>query len=703
MKRLFAILLSAVMLLSLYCCTGTAEDTTAADTEMESAAASTETEPEMTETEPEETYPEETVTPSEATLAEGFSILPVPQRTKTENNTTKAFKAGGTLYFMEYESTFYGAESMIDRDSHHMGDLYVSAKYCVEYPVDEGYVYGEFNGDRYSEYLCFTDGVLYIYKGDGRKKPKYNNNTLLYTQKLDGDLTLCGTGDYNGDGMTDILFVGRYRTAFIGYSNENGFDFVSAGRLECGVKYESADFYSGDMNGDGLCDIIAVKDLDTCSWLVKENKAELYAEKRLNIEDSYECCCIADVNTDYICDLIVYLGNKRIRTYFGRIDGQFGPYEDEVGNENLYPTWDGDVTVKYMTPGDTNEDGVSDIIGTMTKRNSTEYNLVSLTYPTEAPAYDYSTHIIKKDDGTYILYNGGLYVDYDKDKYNPTDGDHVLVYTSEDGVRWHRNLDAPAFYLGGELGINGEWWCGNTIEPEVVYVDGTYYMYWQCENYTHLEDGTLIGHDKIGLATSKDGLHFERKTDTPVIINEPEYTSFDHEMLMYVEDDPDGLPFWLYVRRVIRNKLVKLIRLRSADPACYDFDTAEEVSGLSQIGNQMGWCRLDDGSRLYTHITFVQVGDGTVPALQFSKDGINWSAADVVLAGPDHADPLAANNPNIYFLGFSTINGTGEIERLPDGRYRFIYGGCTSKTPVAPHIFYSSVGRGECVFSLTVK
>ena len=168
-----------------------------------------------------------------------------------------------------------------------------------------------------------------------------------------------------------------------------------------------------------------------------------------------------------------------MRTYFGRVDGQFGPYENEIGNVNLYPTWESNLPIKYMTRGDTNEDGVDDIVATTKIKANKDFGIYSLTYPTVAPAYDYSTHIIKKTDGTYILYNGGLYVDYNKDKYNPTDGDHVLVYTSDDGRHWHRNLEAPAFYLGGELGVSNEWWSGNTIEPEVVCVDGTYYMYWQ--------------------------------------------------------------------------------------------------------------------------------------------------------------------------------------------------------------------------------
>ncbi len=53
-----------------------------------------------------------------------------------------------------------------------------------------------------------------------------------------------------------------------------------------------------------------------------------------------------------------------------------------------------------------------------------------------------------------------------------------------------------------------------------------------------------------------------------------------------------------------------------------------------------------------------------------------------------------ANNPNCYFLGISTLDGTGELEHMGRGRFRAIYGVTTSKTPVAPDIFHSEVGVG---------
>ncbi|MBR4256983.1 MAG: hypothetical protein IKQ18_07430, partial [Clostridia bacterium] len=130
---------------------------------------------------------------------------------------------------------------------------------------------------------------------------------------------------------------------------------------------------------------------------------------------------------------------------------------------------------------------------------------------------------------------------------------------------------------------------------------------------------------------------------------------------------------------------------------CFDYNDAEKVRGFEQLGTQTGYMILDDGTRLFVRITF----SGNSPALEFSDDGLVWYMAGISLSGVS-AD-VDTDRKNCYFCGFSTINGTGEIERTEDGSYVFIYGTCCSKSPVAPDIFYSNVGRGTCSLKITVK
>ena len=681
MKRLTVILLIIILALS------------SCDT---SVPAVTDGTPDITEqtvteevTEPEVTVPEDDLTADAPETKDGFAIAKTYKEQTTESSGTKRVKAGDIKLTFEYESTFYGSESLIKRDSHVFGFLYKMSRQTGDFPLSDGYYFADFNGDRYADMVVFDNGTLKIY-ASSKRSSKYNDDSLLYSQKLSFAGRLCGTGDFNGDGFADLLFYTENKRAVIGCGGEDGFDYKSVGFLPSPFELDASMIAAGDMNGDGITDIIAVNGLKYASFTVGED-VTLYHEDELIVTDEYRLWCTGDVNSDGVCDLVTVINDKQLRTYFGKVDGTFGPDNSDPTNKNLYPTYQAERKAGYITAADINGDGTCDVIFTEANKNS----MFTLTYPPDAPAYDYSTHIIKTDSG-YILYNGGRYTDYNKDRYGESEGDHVLVYLSDDGVNWHRNLDAPAFYLGGELGVTNEWWSGNTIEPEVIYVDGTYYMYWQCENYKTYK-GTTIGADRIGYATSKDGIHFERYTERPVIINDPEYIGYDHEEAIYVKDDPDGKCFWLYVRATVNNSGSSFIRIRSADPATFDYKDAEKVNGFSQLGNQIGYLRLDDGTKVFLRITF----SGKGPTLQISADGLDWKMSGINLPGVDqNAD---TDRKNCYFCGFSTVNGTGEIEKTEDGTFTFIYGTCCSKSPVAPDIFYANAGRGTCRLKVTVE
>ena len=70
------------------------------------------------------------------------------------------------------------------------------------------------------------------------------------------------------------------------------------------------------------------------------------------------------------------------------------------------------------------------------------------------------------------------------------------------------------------------------------------------------------------------------------------------------------------------------------------------------------------------------------------------------MASVDITDPVTSRNKNVYFLGMSTINGTGEIERLEDGTYKLVYVATTSNSPTAMEIFLSEAGVGVMTFKI---
>ena len=264
------------------------------------------------------------------------------------------------------------------------------------------------------------------------------------------------------------------------------------------------------------------------------------------------------------------------------------------------------------------------------------------------------------------------------------------------------------------MGWNESWWIGNTLEPEVVYVDGVYHMLLQTTGITP------SGHygDYINYASSTDGIHFERKTDSPVIRPEPgkDFTQFkdvygyeigfNHHELIYIPDDPDGKCFHLYAGHHINGAWAGYVRIRSADPTCFYWSDREGTGGIAQIGNQIGYISNYDGNgnRLYLRITFSDYEDAdgwrTVPVLQYSTDGLGFQGTTVRLASVDVTDPITQNNHNVYFLGFCTVNGTGEIQKNEDGSYKLVYLATTANASGGGPIFQAEAGVGVINFTL---
>jgi len=336
---------------------------------------------------------------------------------------------------------------------------------------------------------------------------------------------------------------------------------------------------------------------------------------------------------------------------------------------------------------------------------------VDRDFTSGAEAYDYSAHLIY-DTATeqYRLYSGGRWL-----RPELGDGDHVLQHVSKLGEpgSFKMPYDRPEFLNGEEEGEKDVWYAHNCLEPEVLRVGDTYYMYTQVMIVPGqiLPQGEVVaevGADRIQLFTSKDGSNWERFKERDVVINvdNPARTFLHHQEALYVPWDPDGKPWWLYIGLNDQEGWKGYFRVKSADPKTFDWATREPAPGFAQLGNQLAYCKQAPGGPLFVRITFTTdpVVDRHVPSLQFSRDGLQWSHGApgqvVLLAGSTNED----KNRNCYFLGLSTLDGTGELEYLGDDTYRALYVPTTSNTPVAMEIFLAEIGLGEVIFKLnTVK
>ncbi len=651
-------------------------------------------------------------------------------------------KAGKTF---TYQSTFYGHDSAINRDFAQYGWNYTSVD------VDDVYYKGQFfiaemTGDYYGDMVVLDGGKLSIYPAvvTTNKTFEFNGQThdsVYAYEKSDfafgepreyelglSDATLRGVGDFDANGYADVLLARADGTILLGLSAETGITVAEAGRIHG----DPSKLHAGDVEGDGYCDLVYIDKYSATPMHNTGNGFSLMETVTLPFNDEYTFVTVGDVNNDTRADVMWYTeeGTDRyFRAMFGRGDGFFGPRPEELtgkkGNTNLYAYTKRQrmVGMEWFALGDLSGDGIPDLL---TKATEGSQGGLYLHISADSPAYDYSLFGMVTSDGQYKMFAGGRWFDQSdavKDSMigrEQGEGDHVMIYSSKDGIKWDRYIDGPSFYLGIEQGIGGweqvgeGWWTGNTLEPEVVYVDGVYHMILQSSGYTQ---SGWYG-DYLGYASSTDGIHFTRKTDSPIILPEAgkDFTQFkevcgyeigfNHHELIYVADDPDGKVFHLYTGHFKNNQFAGYVRLRSADPTCFYWNEREVVDGFAQIGNQIGYISNYDGNgnRLFLRITFDDYtdkdGKRTVPVLQYSVDGLNFFSSKVRLASVDVTDPVTENNHNVYFLGFCTVNGTGELERNEDGSYKLVYLATTSATPVAPEIFGSEAGVGVLNFTL---
>jgi hypothetical protein len=316
-----------------------------------------------------------------------------------------------------------------------------------------------------------------------------------------------------------------------------------------------------------------------------------------------------------------------------------------------------------------------------------------------APAYDYASFMVRTGEDTGARHRHfwcGRWL-------SPwSDGDHILQNTSPDGgagnwAMWYNDADIwPGYAQGG----SGYWWQGNVCDPEVIWNPPT--GEWICYTQYQINPGDPLDYggyaitagDRIGYHTSPNLIRpWWRAIARGIFVNipDPARTFFHHHQVIYVTGDPQ--PYWIYVGINVNNVFEGYFRIKSADPTTFDFG-ARQPAGLAQLGNQLGYLDECPGGRLFYNITFVDNGAGrTVPSIQISRDGLNFSWGD---NGPVLMDGSHDNyaNKNCYFLGLGTLPG-GATYYLGAGHWKVVYSATTANSPVTPEMWSSEIGRGD--------
>lgn len=109
-----------------------------------------------------------------------------------------------------------------------------------------------------------------------------------------------------------------------------------------------------------------------------------------------------------------------------------------------------------------------------------------------------------KTDGKYWMF----YHSYPDAGYESGPAKIGLAFTEDESLMNWQFAGPPVFSYGGP----GDWDGGGLYKCCVIVLDGTYYMYYNAKN---LADG--MWKEQIGLATSRDMLHWTRHPENPLI------------------------------------------------------------------------------------------------------------------------------------------------------------------------------------------
>lgn len=617
-----------------------------------------------------------------------------------------------------YESEFFGFSAAVERSFTNYGwDFRPGGDYSLDLSAYQLSA-ADFNGDGLDEIVGYdpnTGVVTWLERTEPLaelspfvvSRPRSADRAGIFHEfQWISDNGVFLTGDFNGDGFVDIALAkqdGDGTLLRISFNDGNG-NFGEGTTYK--VDLTEGQLVSGDFNGDGIFDL--------CVYDPAEGQLNVFfgagdgtfskrVDSRVDIRGG--TLIAADFNQSRWWDVAFYNSDANpqgLVFLFGRGDGTFGPRDEEFGTrtEMNLKAWF-DMPEKYQSFSVAIGCKMEEFYPAGFAVYDPESQVIHYRLHRGPEAYNYSTHIIwDSEESIYKMWHGARWRTLDVNGQDIGDGDHIAYAYSEDGRKWFREISRPMFYQGIEEGIS-DWWSLHTMEPEVLKVDGTYYMYYQVMirpgDKVDTGEVATTPADRILVATSQDGFNWEHKRDRGVVINitRPEATKITHQEVIYVPDDPDGRPWWLYVYHIVDGKGAGHVRIRSNDPTTFDWRRRETVTGMAQIGNQIAYADEAPGGRVFFRITFAQSQGKAVPTLQISRDGRYWTMSKSLLAGSDNDETYK----NMYFLGVSTIDGTGKMEYLGDGKFRALYGGTTSVSSVAPGIFKSHIGIGEVIIT----